>query len=104
MKVLGLINPDSNYQREYIVQVSHSELAAAFEKGYGNELPCLKVGTELNLAFIPEQRQRIEAATRAMSTGYAEFVKAAPVMADLARVLAARAAPTSSPTPEGASA
>lgn len=93
MRVLGITKIPSAlgsaYARDgYIVEVSHDEIASAFERGYSNRLEPLKVGDELNLASIPDQRQRITAAMEAMQKGYDAFVKAAPVMADMARVIA----------------
>ena len=92
MKVLGLTKvPMPHYpihgSDAYIVTITHDELAAAFERGYSNKLEPLKVGDEVSLASIPDQRARINAAMEAMQKGYEAFVKAAPVMADLARVI-----------------
>lgn len=85
MKVLGLTK--DGYDRTYIVEVSHSELKVAFEKGYREDFKELKVGDTLNLAEIPYQRERIVRATEAMQKAYEQFVVAAPVMAEVARVI-----------------
>ena len=89
MKVIGLTR--EGYNDAYIVQVTHNELSAALEKGYNNELERLKIGDELKLSDIPDQRGRIVSATNAMTEAYEKFVKAAPVMADVARVIGATA-------------
>ena len=88
MKVLGIAEQSCYRSPVYIALVSHREVQAAFEKRYSDPLPELKVGEEINLADIPNQRERIVEATKKMSDAYQEFVKAAPVMAELARVLA----------------
>lgn len=91
MKVLGLTKiPGATQYSDrdgYIIAVSHDELARAFERGYSNDLPALKVGDELNLATIPDQRERVVSATKKMQEAYEQFVKAAPVMAEVARVI-----------------
>jgi hypothetical protein len=94
MKVLGISS--EGYSSRYIVEITHDELKAAFDKGYNEKLveitgrssETLRVGDELDLRTIPNQRVRIAAATEAMTKAYVEFVKAAPVMADIARVIA----------------
>lgn len=93
MKVIGTCG--DAYSPRYIVEVSHDELKAAFEKAYADRLAPkhrsndhLEVGDELDLRTIPNQRARIEAATEAMRKAYVEFVKAAPVMAEVTRVIA----------------
>lgn len=87
MKVLGITK--DGYDRTYIVEVSQRELKAAFEKGYSEDFKELKTGDELNLADIPNQRARIVEATNAMQKAYEQFVKVAPVMTDVVRVIGA---------------
>lgn len=89
MKVIGIAQENSYRDPVYIVQVSHAELNNAFEKCYSSPLEPLKVGQELNLGSIPDQRVRIVEATKAMETAYERFVKASPVMADFVRVVTA---------------
>ena len=88
MKVIGL--SEVGYDRTYIVEVSHKELESAFEKGYRENLKEMKAGDTLDLSLIPDQRRRIIDAMTAMQEAYDKFVKAAPVMAELAHVLAAK--------------
>lgn len=94
MKVIGLTKvPNQHYTSSqddaYIVVVKHSELERAFEKGYRDELKKLGVGDELDLSSLPNQRERVIDATKAMQDAYEKFVKAAPVMAEVARVIGA---------------
>lgn len=86
MKVLGTV--ESGYKKSYIVEIAEEELKRAFEKGYDSqEFHGLKVGQVVDLSGIPDQRDRINRAVNAMTTAYAEFVKAAPVMAEVARII-----------------
>lgn len=101
MKVLGIADAQSYRDPTYIVQISHDELTAAFEKSYSNKLEVLKVGQELNLGSIPDQRARIVEATKAMETAYQRFVQASPVMAEFVRIVAAAAPAAPTPTEEG---
>lgn len=85
MKIIGISK--EGYDPTYIVEVSHSELQAAFEKGYSNELTKMKTGDSIDLRTIPNQRVRIVEATEKMQKAYEEFVKAAPAMTQLAMVI-----------------
>jgi hypothetical protein len=91
MKVIGLTTLTGQNKHitsdGYIVQLSHNELARAFERGYSNAMKPLNVGDELDLSSIPDQRGRVIEATKKMQEAYEQFVKAAPVMAEVARVI-----------------
>ena len=85
MKVLG--HTKVGYDTAYIIEVTHGEIKAAFEKAYSDDFKELRVGDTLNLGDIPGQRARIVEATRKMQAAYEDFVKVAPIMADVARVI-----------------
>lgn len=83
MKIIGTAGVGGHY----IAEVSHIELERAFEKGYGL-MRDLRVGSELDLASIPDQRKRIEEATRTMQSAAEAFQKALPAMTQMALVVA----------------
>lgn len=86
MQVIGFT--EEGYRRKYIVTVEDHELKTAFEKAYNSDdFSKLKVGDIVNLSDIPMQRARIESACKLMRDAYAEFVKAAPIMAQVASVI-----------------
>lgn len=88
MKILGTTG--ENWKKVFIVEISEDELKSAFEKGYDStDFSKLKAGDVVSLADIPNQRMRIQSAIKAMHAAYEEFVKAAPVMAEIALVIQA---------------
>lgn len=85
MKVLGITS--EGYSDAYIVQVSHSELARVFEKGYRDELPKLKVGQEVNLAEAPDFRNAIKRACESMEAAYKAFSVNSPALLKFAAMV-----------------
>jgi hypothetical protein len=91
MKILGMTDV-SDHRRTFIAEVSKDELIAAFEKGYDStDFSRLKAGDVVDLAQAVNQRQKVLTATKAMQSAYEAFVKAAPVMTDLALVISSAA-------------
>jgi hypothetical protein len=96
MKVLGITN--EGYNAAYIVEVTHSELAAVFEKGYRDDLPKLKVGDVMNLAEAPSFRNEIKSVCERMEAAYKAFAINSPALlkfAEMVRELPDAAALTS---------
>ena len=95
MKVIGYSQDPSGYgSKSYIAIVSHDEICAVLNKARytgKEEVPPLKVGEDLNLAQGYNFRAEITEATRKMTEAYEKFAKVAPIAAEFAGIVAAKA-------------
>jgi len=95
MEVIGLTETKQGYARKaYIAIVTHDELCAVMNKAtYGDRdrLPDLKTGDTFNLAQGYNFRAEITEATRKMTEAYERFAKVAPIAAEFAGIVAAKA-------------
>ena len=95
MKVIGHSQEPSGYgTKSYIAIVSHDEICAVLNKARytgKEEVPPLKVGEDFNLAQGHDFRREITEATRQMALAYKEFAKVAPIAAEFAGIVAAKA-------------
>ena len=91
MKVIGTTK--EGYQNAYIAIVTHDELCAVMNKSNyrDNTLPELKPGQDFDLKQGYDFRREITDATRQMTAAYEKFAKVAPIAAEFAGIVAAKA-------------
>ena len=95
MKVLG-ISDATSYDRRYVVEVTHAELAKVFNKGVRDDLPALKVGQDLNLGEGYDFRNEVRSVCSQFTTSHQRFVDASGTLSSFARMVASLPVPTES--------